>query len=43
MEKDHLQHIGTGERIIIRWIVDIQDAEEAGLIWLTTKTTGGLL
>jgi hypothetical protein len=43
-ERDHWEDPDVGERIILRWILKIQDGVVwTGLIWLRIGTSGGLL
>ena len=43
-EEDYLEDSGVDWRIILRWIVRKWDGEAwTGLIWLRTRTGGGLL
>jgi hypothetical protein len=42
MERGHLEDPGVKERIILKWIFKKWNGAWNGLIWLKTRTDGGL-
>jgi len=42
-ERDHLQDLEVGGKIILRWIFKTWDGAWTGLNWLRIGTVGGLL
>jgi hypothetical protein len=39
----HLEDIGRNARIILKWILNKFDRTWTGLMWLITRTSGGIL